>query len=147
MDQSKKVKIESAHKRFFYSVCLVLWLSGALWLYVRYCLRTSVDITDQSYSYLSLLLKIHGAAAMVFLVVWGALLYHIFPGWNNRRQRPSGVSMVITCLVLILTGWGLYYIGNDGLRNLTSLMHSIFGIIFPVVIFFHVFRVIRSNRE
>ena len=86
-----------------------------------------------------MLLRIHGAAAMAFLIVFGTLAQiHIRAGWRQRRNRLSGGFLVGTCLVLILTGWGLYYIGYEPLRQMGSFIHSYLGLLLPLVIYLHV---------
>ena len=130
-----------------YGVSAILWLSGAVWLYFRYCHQALEEFAPQSYPAEALVLKLHGAAAMIFLVIFGALLYHIRPGWRKKYQRPSGMLLLTACGLLILTGWGLYYLGNEKLRNLISTIHSIFGILLPVIIFFHVWRIVQRRAK
>lgn len=109
-----------------YTVMLMLWITGALWLWLP--------------STQSLAMRIHGAAAMGFLMVFGALLLrHIPLGWKQQRQRPSGASLIVLSGVLILTGWGLYYLVDRNLREWTGKIHWILGLAFPVLIVLHVF--------
>ena len=83
--------------------------------------------------------------SIVFNVL-GLILYHIKPGWRQERQRPSGVLLLTVCVILILTGWGLYYVGGDELRNWISISHSILGVLLPLVIFLHVWSVRHRKR-
>ena len=89
-------------KRLLYGVFAVLWLTGAVWLYQPH----------------PFWLKVHGVAAMAFLMSFGALLLeHVPTGWDLNEHRPSGGSLLGASGVLILTGWGLYYFGNEEKRS------------------------------
>jgi hypothetical protein len=76
---------------------------------------------------------------MGFLMILGAFfLQHVPAGWQQKNHRPSGSSLVATTSLLVITGWGLYYLGNAPLRHATSLIHSLVGILLPLIIFIHV---------
>ena len=138
MNRSKIGIVKPIHKQILYIVSTILWLTGTVWLYIRYCLKTQGQFDFQ-------MLRIHGAAAMGFLIIFGAILYHIKPGWRQKRQRPSGLSLIVSCIVLILTGWGLYYLGNDDWRNWTSIIHCVLGLGLPGIVFIHVLGVQRKE--
>lgn len=104
------------------------------------------EFGPETYTAQAVVLKIHGAAAMAFLIILGALIHHIYPGWRQKQQRPSGVSMVVVCGFLILTGWALYYAGDERFRNWISWMHSILGLLLPGIIFFHVWNVYKRLK-
>ena len=117
-------------KKMLYAASFLLWMSGALWLFERY-------VSDNALP-LPLWMKIHGAAAMLFLMVFGALLIHHVPvGWRHKRQRPSGIPLLLICTVLVITGWALYYLGDESIREWTSAAHSILGLLFPFVLGLH----------
>jgi hypothetical protein len=115
-------------KRTLYLTITLLWLSGAIWLRL-----------PAGHASGPLWMKIHGAAAMAFLIVFGTLLHdHVPTGWQQKRERRSGGSLLGICVVLILTGWLLYYAGSEGLRHWASVIHWVLGLLIPVVIFLHV---------
>ena len=147
MVQWKKAVVGPFQKQGLYISTAVLWLSGTMWLYFRYCRQSQGEFGPQSHPAQAMLLKLHGAAAMAFLMVFGALLYHIQPGWKDKLQRLSGLPLLVLCGLLILTGWGLYYVGDDTLRNLTSIIHSILGLLLPVIISLHVWRIVRRRAR
>jgi hypothetical protein len=95
-----------------------------------------------------LLLEVHGAAAMGFLLVLGALLTdHLPRGWRQERERPSGLSLVTLCAILIISGWGLYYFGQEELRAATSWVHSVLGLLLPCAVGVHVWRARRHRAR
>lgn len=139
MNGKSGVLLAPWHKRTLYGVATILWLSGALWLYFHYFGQTQGNYGPQNSALLSPTLKIHGAAAMAFLIALGSLLTtHVPLGWRQKIQRPSGASLLTASAVLILSGWGLYYIGQDQWREWTSAVHSMIGLLFPLMIVAHV---------
>jgi hypothetical protein len=86
-------------------------------------------------------MKVHGAVAMVALVVIGGLLaLHVPGGWAERRSRPSGSAMLAVCGLLILTGYLLYYAGNEAAREVSSYAHLTLGIALPLLLGFHLIK-------
>ena len=128
MRHPPKVFLGAAQKRLLYGTLGLLWLTGMAWL-----------LGEEGAPARSLCMKIHGAAAMAFLIVFGALLFqHVPDGWEEKRQRTAGSGLVALCSFLILTGWGLYYFGGEPLRRATSLAHSLVGGLFPAILLVHI---------
>lgn len=146
MSRLKKGVVRPLQKRILYIASAILWLSGTIWLYLRYFTQTHDEFGPLSHPAQTMLLEIHGAAAMAFLIIFGAVLFHVKPGWLQKRQRPSGLLLIVSCAILIITGWGLYYLGNEHDRDLTSSIHSVLGFLMPVIIFFHVWRIVRQKK-
>jgi len=85
------------------------------------------------------LLMIHGGAAMVMLMLLGALVpLHMQRGWRTRRNRLTGATMLTCNAVLILTSFGLYYAGSELLRPWMSNIHIGFGLCVPLLFVAHV---------
>src|SRR5690349_2464315 len=124
------------HQRILYLTVALLWVSGALWMYWQFFGSHGNAAVSPSQV---LALRVHGALAMVFLVVLGSLFpVHLYVGWGQRKNRPSGAFVIATCLILILTGWGLYYSGNDSIRGFLSPAHAYLGLALPLIIYLHV---------
>jgi len=86
------------------------------------------------------LLMVHGGAAMVTLLLLGALIpVHLLRAWRSRRNRVSGLIMATLNAALIVTAFGLYYLGSETLRPWMSLTHIAAGfslsLLFPIHIF------------
>jgi hypothetical protein len=134
-------RLSRLHRRALYGVCALLWVSGACWLYFTYLAGVDVDAPALPPP---ALLELHGAAAMAFLLVFGSLLpAHLPNGWRKKRQRPSGSAVVGSSAILVVSGWGLYYFSQEGLRSATSVVHSALGILLPFVMAVHVWRARR----
>ncbi|MDE2026913.1 MAG: hypothetical protein KGJ11_00050 [Candidatus Omnitrophica bacterium] len=136
MTRTRKGLVGPFKKKMLYLASVTLWVTGAIWLYLQYCVKTTDEIG--SHPKQTLLLQIHGAAAMGFLIVLGAVLFHVKPGWRQKHQRSSGLSLITPCVILIISGWGLYYLGDEYWRNWTSIIHCVLGVLLPGFILFHV---------
>ena len=74
------------------------------------------------------MLKLHGAAAMLGLLVLGSLLsIHIDRFWRLRRNRRAGGVFLACALLLIGSGYGLYYFGGEQTRALSRQIHIVIG--------------------
>jgi hypothetical protein len=134
-----KVLLQPWQKKSLYLSIALLWLSGALWLYYNYFGQVQGAYGPQTHPAQPILLEIHGAVAMAFLIIFGTLLIqHVPAGWHQKRQRPSGVSLLAISGLLTLTGWGIYYLVNQDLRRWTHWIHSVVGLVLPLIIFIHV---------
>lgn len=135
--KATKVALKTWQRRLLYLSTSLLWLSGALWLYYKYFGQVQGDYGVQAHPAQPILLEIHGAFAMAFLVVIGSLLVdHVPLGWRRKKHRPSGIGLLSTAAILILTGWGLYYAGSKSLRGWTSIVHWSLGLASPAFLFF-----------
>jgi hypothetical protein len=120
-----------------------LLITGAVWMVGQ----SAFD--QESGSHLSgWLMKIHGAAAMVALVLFGVLLNHVRKGWKARKNRGSGLPLFLVIMFLVITGYGLYYAGDEQLRGMISQWHSWIGAGLVLILPLHVAigRALRRRR-
>jgi len=121
----------------FYAAFSALFVTGVVWIITNEQRDSPNGEFWQAVS--ANLLMIHGGAAMITLVVVGALIpTHIVRAWASRRNRLTGPVMVTLNILLIATAFGLYYAGSDALRGWISDTHIAVGLIFPVLLFIHV---------
>lgn len=114
-----------------------LFLSGAFWLVADRLKQTSAG---EMWSRMSTsLLMLHGAAAMVMLVLFGSLMpFHVRIGWHRKRNRPTGIVMLTANAALIVTAFGLYYAGAEPVRESASTLHTAVGLALPALVTLHV---------
>jgi hypothetical protein len=115
----------------------VLLATGIAWLFVD----ASADpfVPGGSGQAGPFLLAVHGGAAMVFLILLGALIpLHVQRNWARDRNRWAGVVMLAVNAVLILTAYALYYSGSDWLRTWASDLHIAAGLFVPLWLGVHV---------
>jgi hypothetical protein len=128
-----------------YAIFAVLFVTGAVWLIAD---SQRDDANGEFWQAVSAaLLMIHGGGAMVVLILLGALIpIHIRRAWLSRKNRLTGIVMAAANVLLVVTAFGLYYAGSDGLRAWTSDAHIAVGLAFPIVIFVHVLTGRRTSR-
>jgi hypothetical protein len=115
-----------------------VWASGVLWLLFHYFMVHTGEFGPERSPLEPWWLKIHGAFAFLSLwsggVLWGL---HVVNGWRQKRRRWSGATLFGCFLVLILTGYLLYYVGDDQPRAMISIIHWILGLAAPLVFASH----------
>ncbi|MCC6352737.1 MAG: hypothetical protein IT577_02560 [Verrucomicrobiae bacterium] len=85
------------------------------------------------------LLQLHGISAVALQVLAGALIVaHILPAWSARRHIASGLALAIPLAVLVATGLGLYYAGNESLRAVCLWSHTAVGLVLPLPLIIHI---------
>lgn len=123
------VRLSLRHKRWLYATAGLLFTSGLGWLIMHYLFAGRGDAGDAPHPSEPWWLRMHGAAAIGFLIALGSLLPgHISRAWQARRNHRSGLFMLMLVAALILTGYGLYYEGDEETRPWISLLHWWIGI-------------------
>ena len=124
-----------------YLVTSILFISGIVWIYAHYVAPSTSQFQDVISPLEPWSLKVHGGAAMAFLMLFGFLFAsHIKRAWDAKRNRRSGGSLVAASSLLIVTGYGLYYCGGEGNRLTIRWIHLIIGVALPVFLVVHVIR-------
>ena len=112
-----------------YATGALVSLTGVAWLVVN----------DSSRALSVACRELHGSAAMVFLVLLGAVAaLHAPLGWRERRNRMSGALLSAALTVLLVTGIVLYYAGDERVRTLSSTVHWCLGLAAVVLLGAHV---------
>lgn len=107
----------------------ILWLSGVAWLYLHYFGQHQGEFGPETGPVEPWMLKFHGAAMIAALIGAGSLLVvHVWRGWGYKSQRWLGSLLTGTIALLIVTGYLLYYVGDESLRPWISLLHWIVGL-------------------
>jgi cation transport ATPase len=137
------------HLRWLYALGSLLLLSGVGWLIAHYALRPAAgafgELPHPSEPWW---LRLHGAAALGFLVAFGALLpHHVGHNWRRRQHYRTGLTLVIAVGVLTLSGYGLYYLVSDTLRPMVSIVHWIVGLFCTAMLLTHVVLSYRRAAE
>jgi hypothetical protein len=128
------VQLSTRHERWLYGVAGALMLSGLGWIAAHYWLAGNGLVAGFEFEGVPhpsemWWLRLHGASMIGFLVVFGALLPgHVTRGWRRRRNKYSGIFMLATTMVLGLSGYGLYYLGDEVTRPWISAVHWVIGL-------------------
>ncbi len=132
-------RLSRRHELYLYLTGALLLLSGAGWLIAHYLLRTPSAYGAGPHPSEAWWMRLHGAAVVGFLVVFGALLPgHIVQNWRQRINRYSGLTVVLAVSLLALSGYGLYYLVDDRQRAVTSGVHWVVGLTASGALVLHV---------
>lgn len=134
----RSVRFGSARLRAFYVIGAGVWLSGGLWLCFHYFLVKPGEFGPQSNPLEPWWLKLHGAFAFAatwfFGLLWGT---RITVAWPSGRRRSSGSVLAGIILLLIVSGYLLYYVGDDTARSIVSIGHWGIGLVCPALYWAH----------
>lgn len=135
------MKIRFRLRMILYATALALFLSGVAWeLFDRFVTVASA-IGPVKHPAEGWVLRVHGAAALISVFVCGHLYAsHVRPAWRSRRKRGSGLTVSAVIVALIVTGYLLYYVGGDELREWVAGTHLWIGVAAPLPFVFHLFR-------
>ncbi len=121
-----------------YFVSIGVFFTGVLWLIYHYFLRTPGPFGFQNNPLEIWWLQLHGGFSFASLWIFGLLWsIHILRGWNMRWRRWSGGALVAATVLLIITGWGLYYFDSREVREITSFIHWVIGLFAFALFFLH----------
>ncbi len=135
------MRLEPSFRFAIYAAFAVLFLTGAGWLLAD----SQKDIDEIWQQAAATLLMVHGGAAMVTLLLLGALIpVHLLSVWGSGRNRISGSAMVTLNAVLIVTAFGLYYLGSELVRPWMSWIHIACGFFVSLLLPLHV---VLGRRE
>lgn len=131
------MRLSRHHRQWIYAAGGSLVGSGVGWLIAHYMLVGASPFGETHHPAEPWLLRLHGAAVMVFLVVLGTILPgHVTRAWSlrkncvqsMRRNIVTGIFMLSLVAVLALTGYALYYSGSEELRPVISTGHWVIGL-------------------
>lgn len=129
------MKLTLIQRIFSHLSIFILLISGFVWLMFNFVIEH-----DSPWRFLNAWsLKIHGLAAFASLVTFGMLIStHISFNWRvKKNRRLSGIFLTAFFLILILSGYFLYYLGDEDIRNIMSWIHWICGIVAGLFFIFH----------
>lgn len=127
-------------KQAMYVCLLVLLISGILWLIFNNFVRIDGDFGPQHHPVEPWFLKIHSIAMFGYVFILGTLWpIHMKLGlkMENKKNKITGLILLITSIILVITGYGLFYVGSDLFRSIISITHWIIGIGLGVVFLIH----------
>ena len=133
------MRLSRGHLRWVYASCGLLFASGALWLLFHYFVRVHGEFGERPHALELWWLRLHGAAAMLMLAVLGSLLpIHMRRGWHQRKNLLAGTVLGALALLLVISGYALYYFGSEETRPWISAFHWLLGLGAPLLLVWHI---------
>jgi len=105
-----------------------LWISGTAWIVAHFGFERQSEFGSVPSPWEPTWLRLHGLLAVlaVFLLGWLAAI-HVAPQWSSGRRRLSGIALACGALVLVASGYALYY-SIDRTHELIAALHEIVGL-------------------
>lgn len=91
---------------------------------------------------------LHALFAFLTAILLGALWsIHMRAEWRKEANRWSAISMIFIFVLLLVTGIGIYYLGDSSLIFYSSLLHAAVGISLLIPFLWHVviYKKLKSN--
>ncbi len=133
------IRLGRWHQGTVYGATGALVVSGIVWLVLHYFFVTAGDFGPTLHPAEPWMLKLHGAAAMAGLVIYGSLLpVHVRRAWAIRRNVVLGIALMAFMLLLTVTGYLLYYVGSETTRPVISAAHWVVGLVVPALLAWHI---------
>jgi len=116
-----------------YAVLGAAWGTGILWIIFHYWFARQGEFGREPFPAEHWSLAAHGAAAFGALLLGGWLWpAHIGPWWTSGKRRSSGVVLIGMAVILIVSGYALYYASSESLRDWIAVLHWSVGLAFAV---------------
>lgn len=133
------MRLSRGHRRWVYASCALLFATGTSWLVFHFFVRLQGEFGERPHPLELWSLRLHGAAAMLMLAVLGSLLpIHVRRGWHQRKNLVAGSVLASLALLLIASGYALYYFGSEETRPWISVLHWVLGLGAPLLLLWHV---------
>ncbi|WP_317932110.1 hypothetical protein [Halioxenophilus sp. WMMB6] len=78
-----------------------------------------------------------GAGIGLFFLVGALWQAHMRSGWRRKKQRWSGVILLVCFALLGLSALGLYYFGAELSQQLASVLHMAAAVVFAGLMLWH----------
>lgn len=110
-----------------------LWLSGVLWLLLDQFFAQVGPFGPTPNRAEPAVLLIHGVVAIVAMYVLGWIsLRHVVRWWQGGLRRVSGASLSTCLVLLIVSGFALFFVSDDRWQRAAALSHDVFGLFVTV---------------
>ena len=135
--------------RAVFSLSLLLSLvTGLLWFCLGRWGQVEGEFGPEKHPWLASLAKLHGAGAFIAMISFGMVLAgHVPVAWRTKWSRRSGMLTVAVIWISIFTAYGLYYSGDDALREKLVWIHLGSGMAIPISIVGHIWSGRRRARK
>jgi hypothetical protein len=133
-----------------YIIIAGTWITGGVWLIYHYFLVRQGEFGPETNPLEPWSLRLHGAFAFAAIWIFGLLWpVHIAKLWPHARRRWSGGTVTALFLALIISGYLLYYVGDERIRPSVSEVHWITGVASPIALLHRIRRrkITRNERE
>ena len=119
-----------ARKRLaIYLVFGALWLSGCAWLVLDRFFGSRGQFGLMPHPWEPAVLLVHGIVAILSMYLLGwVTARHVLQWWPGGLRRVSGGTLSAFILFLALSGFALFFAGDDRWQHLAAITHDGLGL-------------------
>ena len=141
------VKIPQGVQNFIFFVLLVSWCSGIAFYIFSHWITIDGDFGPEKHPWQYPMLQIHGAAAFLMMMSFGAMLAaHVPHSWKLKRSRGIGLTLVSVMAFQMITAYILYYLAGEETRPWFVNAHAAVGLMIPVLLVAHIMMGVRGRK-
>ena len=142
------IKIPQKHRLFLFLFLATSWVTGITFYILNRWFMVEGMFGPEKHPWQFTILQIHGIAAFGMLMAYGAILAnHVPQSWKANRLRGIGVLLLTAFSSQVITAYLLYYLANENGRTITSNIHTIIGLILPLILGIHIWLGIKTKRQ
>lgn len=132
------LQLSPRHRFLLYGASLALFISGVAWACLQH-LDEAGRAGEQLVGWKQPLIAIHGFSAIFFVLLLGTLLTgHVRRAWHARKNQRNGLFFLTGVSLLTLSGYLLYYLGDENWRKIVGDFHLWLGVLSPMLLLWHI---------
>lgn len=142
------IRLSAAHQTWIVVALATLLVTGIVWLIFDRWITVPGAFGPTRHPAQPWLMKLHGAFAMLILVLLGSVLPgHVKKAWQRRKNLFLGIALMGAMALLIGSGYALYYFVSDDNRGLISALHWVTGLVLLPIFVGHMVSGLKSARQ
>ena len=106
-----------------------LWLTGCLWLILDQFFAPPGQFGPTLHPWQPGLLLVHGIASIFAMYLLGWITArHVIRWWPGRSRRLSGTLLAAFLVLLVVSGFALFFLSDDRGQRIAALSHDVLGV-------------------
>jgi hypothetical protein len=143
----KSTKTSSSLKTSIRLLINLLWASGIVFFILNSWYEVEGEFGLEKHALQLPTLQIHGLLAFISMITFGYLLRsHTEIAFKIKPIKKSGLLLLAGIIILIITGYLLYYTSHQYLRAMSIYIHLGVGGLLPVSLILHIHCTKRIKR-
>ena len=133
------LKIPLGFRFILFVTLTVSWFTGVGFFLLETFFQIDGEFGTEKHPWQTPALSVHGGAAFLMMVWFGSLLSaHVPRGWETKRLRYWGLSLVGALTLQIITAYALYYSAHELTHIVVKWMHIGIGVSLPAILTGHI---------
>jgi len=134
-----KLKIPNKIRLSLYTALFISLVTGVTFFIMNTWVYVEGDFGPEKHPWQFSVLKTHAFSAFFIMLFYGAMwATHVQYGWRSKLSRRTGIAIVSVLGLQIISAYLLYYMANEGMRDITRYIHLGVGLSIPLVLYVHI---------